>query len=172
MVCECHFMDAMPCSFSWIFLFSSPFVYILFWSTAKMVLSVLGRGTAQLIIPLKRVQQKCFVSSYFLALLIYLFFFHFPLFLSLLSIWPSICRFPFLRAFWQLVDLVNRLFPLWDVCQFSFLAWCIFLCPDPFLYLDCIVLQFVLEFTILFRFNQKVCCCLCKSSGWSFPQIH
>ena len=59
---------------------------------------------------------------------------------------PSICRFPFLRAFWWLLDLVVRLLPSCVVFRFSLLAWRIFLCQIPSLYLDCIFLQFALVF--------------------------
>ncbi len=86
-------------------------------------------------------------------------------FLSIPVVWwcqlpisPSICRFPFLRTFWWLLDLVVWLLLLCVICPFSLLAWCIFLCQIPFLYLDCIFSQFVLGFPIRFRFWQKVWC--------------
>ena len=66
------------------------------------------------------------------------FFLSFPLvWWCQVPIFPSICRFSFLRAFWWLLDLVVRLLPLCTVCQFLSLAWYIFQCQIPLLYLDC-----------------------------------
>ena len=73
----------------------------------------LSRGTAQVFIPSIRFLLYYFVSSRFLVLLkysFYIFFSYFHLF-DQLSVFSSICRFPFLRAFWLLLYLVVWLLP-------------------------------------------------------------
>ena len=135
----------------------------------------LTRRTVQVFIPLTRFLQKSFVSSNFLVLLRYSFlifsFISTCMMVSASNI-PKYLLVSFLRAFRLQLDLVVRLLPSFVVCQILLLAWHIFLCQIPCLYLDCIFSQFVLGFPILFCFGQKVSCRPCTSSGWSFPAIY
>ena len=83
------------------------------------------------------------------------FFLSFPLVWSCqLPISPSICRFPFLRAFWLLLDLVLRLLPSYIVFSFSLLTRCVFLCQIPFLYLN-YILTVCFRVSIFFSFFGK-----------------
>ena len=126
----------------------------------KLILSILGRGQPKYLslwqVSYYRVLSQIIFLLFWDAILDF-FFLSFPVvWLCQLPIYPRICRFPFLQAFWWVLNLVVPLLLLCVVCQFSLLAWHIFLCTIPFLYLDCIFSQFVLGFTIIFRFCWKV----------------
>ena len=82
------------------------------------------------------------VLSCYLILLWYsflkFFFFLFHMFNGVcFHIFPSISRFPFLRAVWFCLDLVFLFLPSHAVFHFSFLSWHIFLKQIQSLYLDC-----------------------------------
>ena len=80
----------------------------IYWSSqvhCKNSHEYLTSGSAQVCIPLMRFLICSLVSSSFLVLLrysFYFFFFH----LRMFHIFPSTCRFPFLCAFWFCLDLV------------------------------------------------------------------
>ena len=100
----------------------------------------LPRSTAQVFAPLMRYLLCSLVSSSFLDLLRYLkkSFLSSPIvWWSPLSIFPSICKFPFLGAFWFCLDLVVLVLPSFVFFCFL-LAWHIFLCQIPPLYPHCI----------------------------------
>ena len=119
----------------------------------------LTRAIAQVFILLMRFLLRILLSSNFLVLLRNYFLF----LISSLHIWwcplpifPSICKFPFLRAFWFFLDLVVLFSLSFIVFRFTWSAWLIFLCQNPSLYLLCISLLLVLGFPVLFHFWQTV----------------
>ena len=92
-----------------IFLFSSRFVKVLLCPTSKIVQNILRVGTADRFILFIRFLQYSFVSSRFLVLLRYSFL----IFSFISTCWwcqvpisASICRFPFLQAFYFFLDLI------------------------------------------------------------------
>ena len=169
-VSQRHLWDEKSYASSLVFLFSGPFVWVLLWSSTRMDPSILRWGQSSY---LSLSQGSWYIVLFrvvFWDTLSYFFSFPFVWWYQLL-IFPSIFRFPFLRAFWFLLDLLIRLLTSCVVCRFSLLAWRILLCQISFLYLDCIFSQSSLGFSILFRFWQTVWYS-CTSSGWSFLAIY
>ena len=135
----------------------------------------LTRETVQIFILCQSFRYRVLsrVAFWFFWDTIFNFFFHFHHWWCQLPIFPSICRFSFLRAFCLLPDLLVRLLPSYVVCRFSWLSWRIFLRQIPFLHLDCIFSQFLSVFPILFfNFWQTVWYCSYTTRGWSFLAIY
>ena len=84
-VCLRHLWDVRPNTSSWFFLFSGPLVEVLFWSTLKVVPSIIRGRIARVFIPLIRFLLRSLVSSSFLVPLIYSFFFLLRMFNSVHS---------------------------------------------------------------------------------------
>ena len=79
-------------------LFFGPFVEVLLWSILRMVPSILWDvGTAQIFIPLMRFLLCSLVSSCFLVLQKYSFYFSSLVWCPPLPIFPSICKIPFFK---------------------------------------------------------------------------
>ena len=85
--------------------------------------------------------------------------FFYLFFLSSLLVWcclspifPSICKFPFLRMFWFLLNCVVLFLPLFVVFRFSLFTWHIFLWQIPSLYYHCISSLPILGSLVLFHF--------------------
>ena len=111
------------------------------------------RGAVQVFKHLKKFLQYSLVSSSFLVLQRYCFFFLLsPLvFWCQLPIFPSILKFLFLQAFWFFLNLVVLFFPSFVVFCFSLLSWNIFLYQILSLYRLCISSGF--QFFFLFLAN-------------------
>ena len=129
--CLRHLLDVQPYTSSWDFLCSGPFVEVLPSFNLRMVSSILRGG-----------QPRCLILWWDFCYIVYFrivfsfswdtlfnFFLLSPLVLwRPLTIFSSICKFPFLRAFWSFLDLVVLFLPAFVISHFSLLAWHFFLC--------------------------------------------
>ena len=86
--------------------------------------------------------------------------------------YPSICTFPFIRAFKFCLDLVVPFCLSGVVCYISLLAWPIFSMQIPFLCPDCIFSLRVLEFPVLFNFLRTIWCRPCTLGDWFLHAIY
>ena len=118
----------------------------------------LTRWTVQEFIPLMRFLLQSLVSN------IFLIFLGFPLLFFILSplvrwcelqIFPSTCHFSFLQGLWFFFDLAVLFLLLFIFFHFSFIAWHIFPCQIPFLYLDCIFLLSIPGSSVLFSYFEN-----------------
>ena len=161
-VCLRHLWDVRPYIPSLVFLISTLFIELLFWSILRMVLSIL-RGR----------QSRCLSFWWVFCYVVWfriVFSFSWVFFSSLtvsLLIFPSICKFPFLRTFWFCLDLVVLFLPFYVVFRFLLIAWRIFYSK----FHSCISSLPVLDFPILSNFWKTFWCRPCTLGGRFFYDI-
>ena len=151
--CLCRLWDVRPNASSWVFLVFLSFCWSSFLVHFTNDPEYLTRGTAPVFM---RFLLCSLASSSFLVLLIYSFFFF------------HLCMFDGIRflAFWFFLDVVVLFLLSFIVFRFS-LAWHVFLCQIPWLYI-----LSVLGFPNLFHFWQTIWCRPFTWGGWFFPAIY